>query len=266
MIATAAAAQTPRPAFEAASVKVNKSGTGLVRLSTFPGRLTAVNVTLRMLVRYAYNIQDFQMSGGPAWIDADRFDVEATAGSTQGFDGIRLMTRTLLGDRFKLVAHTESRELPIYVLAIARRDGRLGDQINPAGPDCKPMTPLPGAPPPPPPPPGGAPNTQCPSMLAVGGISGRKLPIDRLVATLSQFVGRRIVDNTSLTGTFDFDLKWTPDQLPGGGRGPVPIAPFDADGPSLFTAMQEQLGLKLEASRGPVDVLVIDGAEKPAAD
>ena len=71
---------------------------------------------------------------------------------------------------------------------------------------------------------------------------------------------------TNLTGTFDFDLQWTPDQIPGGGRGPIPIAPFDADGPSLFTALQEQLGLRLDAQRGAVDVLVIDAAEKPSAD
>jgi uncharacterized protein (TIGR03435 family) len=265
--ALGAAQESQRPAFDAASVKLNTSRTLPVRISTFPGRFSASNVSLRMLVRNAYSLQDFQMSGGPNWMDADRFDVDATAGGSTTFDRIRAMTRTLLQDRFKLVAHNETRELPIYILTVARRDGKLGDQIKQAGTECKPIAVLAGAPPPPPPPPGGAaPNAQCPSMLALGGISGRRLAFERVVATLSQYVGRRIVDKTNLTGAFDLDLQWVPDQLPDGGRGLVPIAPFDPNGPSLFTALQEQLGLKLESSRGPVEVLVIDAAEKPSAD
>lgn len=263
-----AGAQQPRPVFEAASIKPNTSGSGLVRLSIPPGRLSGVNVTLRMILRNAYNLPDFRMSGGPNWIDTDRFDVEATAGGPATLDQIHAMTKALLEDRFKLKSHTETRELPIYVLMLARGDGRLGDKIHQSGAECLPMTPVAGAPPPPPPPagPGVGGARQCPSMLALGGISARQLPIARLVGTLSQYIGRQIVDKTNLTGTFDFDLQWTPDQIPGGGRGPIPIAPFDADGPSLFTALQEQLGLRLDAQRGAVDVLVIDAAEKPSAD
>jgi uncharacterized protein (TIGR03435 family) len=260
-----AAGQSPRPSFEAASIKTNKSSSPLVRLSMPTGRLSGVNVTLRMLIRNAYQLPDFRMIGGPLWIDSDRFDIEATAGAAVGFDQVRAMERTLLEDRFHLKTHTETRELPIYVLSVARRDGKLGDQIKASGTECLPMKPPAGAPPPAPPPPGptpaGAP--QCPSMLAPGNVSGRKITMARLVTTLSLFVNRQIVDRTDLAGEFDLDLRWLPDQAP---PADVRLAPADATAPSLFTALQEQLGLKLEPSRGPVEVLVIDGVQKPAED
>lgn len=265
LIVLVATAQTPRPSFEAASVKVNRARGPLTRIASPTGRFSAVNVTLRMLIRNAYQLQDFRMSGGPNWMDTDRFDVEATAGASVPLDQIRAMTRTLLEDRFHLKTHTETRELPIFVLSLARRDGKLGDQIKVSGKECLPMTPPAGAPPPPPPPPGptanGAPG--CPSMLAPGNISGRKITITRLAATLSIFLSREIVDKTNLSDEFDLDLRWTPDQPP-----PIDVrnAPADPTAPPLFTAMQEQLGMKLDSLRGPVEVLVIDSAEKPTED
>ena len=132
-----AAAQTPRPVFEAASVKVNKSSSPLVRLSMPTGRLSVVNVTLRMLIRNAYLLQDFRISGGPAWLDIDRFDIEATASAAVSIDQIRAMERALLEERFHLKTHTETRDLPIYVLSLARRDGKLGDQIKVSGTECR---------------------------------------------------------------------------------------------------------------------------------
>jgi len=263
LTAVAAAQQAPRPAFEAASVKSNTSVGGFIRVMTPPGRFSVVNAPLRMVLRNAFALPDYRMSGGPGWIDTDRWDIEATAGGAATFDEIRAMTRTLLEDRFKLKTHTETRQLPIYVLSVARRDGKLGDQIKPSGAECLPITPPPGAPPPPPPPPGPAPRTQCGSMLGLGAMSGRKLRMERLVEVLSQYVGRRIVDQTNLDGEFDLDLRWMPDQVPG--RGGPPLL-SDDNAPSLFTALQEQLGFKLDASRGPVDVLVIDGVEKPSSD
>jgi len=262
-------AQTPRPSFDAASVKVDTAGSGLVRIATLPTRLSAVNVTLHMLVRYAFNVPDYRLSGGPNWMDSDRFDIEGAAGRVAEFDEIRAMTRSVLEDRFKLRSHVEQREQPIFVLTVARRDGRLGDQMIPAGDECKSITPPAGAPPPPPPPPGGVPagGPRCPSMLGIGAVSGRKLPMSLLVSTLSNYLNRHIVDRTNLTGTFDLDLRWTPDNVnvtPG--TAPFPVFPFDPNGPSLSTALQEQLGLKLDSSRGPVDVLVIDSVEKPTAD
>ncbi|HXE84715.1 MAG TPA: TIGR03435 family protein, partial [Gemmatimonadales bacterium] len=201
--------------------------------------------------------------------DADRFDIEGAAGRTADFEEIRAMTRTVLEDRFKLRSHVEQREQPILVLTVARRDGRLGDDMAPAGGECKPITPPQGAPPPPPPPPGGAAagGPRCPSMLGIGAISGRKLAMSLLVSTLANYLNRQIVDRTNLTGTFDLDLRWTPDNVNvAPGTAPFPVFPFDPNGPSLSTALQEQLGLKMESARGPVDVLAIDGAEKPTPD
>src|SRR5215831_8300307 len=267
--AALAAAQAPRPAFDAASVKVNVAHDGPSRVATFPNRLSAVNATLHMLVRYAFNVPDYRLSGGPSWMDADRFDVEGTAGRTAEFDEVRAMTRTLLEDRFLLRSHVEQRDQPIFVLTVARRDGKLGDQLSPAGAECKRVTPPPGAPPPPPPPPpGAAPNVPgCPSMFGLGGISARRIPMSLLIANLSTYLNRHIVDRTNLSGMFDLDLRWAPDQLPQGPPGmPVRIMPFDPNGPSLSTALQEQLGLKFESERGAVDVLVLDSVEKPKSD
>ena len=104
-------------------------------------------------------------------------------------------------------------------------------------------------------------------MLGLGAISGRKLPMSLFVSTLANYLNRHIVDRTNLTGTFDLDLRWTPDNLNvAPGTAPFPVFPFDPNGPSLSTALQEQLGLKLDSARGPVDVLVIDAVEKPSAD
>jgi uncharacterized protein (TIGR03435 family) len=267
----AQAAQTPS-AFEVTSVKPNTSGTLGIMIRTPPGRFIATNVTLRMLIRSAYqNMPDFRMIGGPSWIDTDRFDVDATAGSAAGpntAEQLRLMIQSLLEDRFKMKSHMETRELPIYLLVLARRDGKLGDHLKPATNECKEIVPPPGAPPPPPPPPGGAPQgaqRQCPSMLGMGAISGRQLSIDRLADTLAPYANRKIVNQTNLTGLFDLDLHWLPDLLPFVPIG-APPPPTDSDAPPLMTALQEQLGLKLDASRGPVEVLVIDSVEKPSAD
>jgi uncharacterized protein (TIGR03435 family) len=267
----AAAQDSPRLSFAVASVKVDKSGSGVVRLSTLPGRFSAVNVTLRMLLRNAYNIPDSRMSGGPSWIGIDRFDVEARSDGAEPAAQVRAMLRSLLEDRFKLNARIERRDLPVYALIVARSDGKLGSQLRQSGDACLPPAPPTGAPPPPPPPPGGLGPTsgQCPSILAPGAISGRQLTMGRLVETLSLWVDRTVIDRTGLEGNFDVDLQWMTDRpLSGGpgdfGRGGPP--PPLSDLPSLFTAIQEQLGLKLASQRGAVEMLLIDRAEKPTDD
>jgi len=267
LVAVVASAQAPRLAFDAVSVKVNTGGGGPTRVATLPTRFSAVNATLHMLVRYAFNVPDYRLSGGPAWMDSDRFDIEGAAGRTAAFDEIRAMTRTALEERFKLRSHVEKRDQPIFVLSVARRDGKLGEQMKPATDECKPLTPPSGFPPPPPPPPGGVPAgaSRCPSILSPFAISGRKLGMALLVTTLSSSLNRHIVDQTNLTGTFDLDLHWLPDQLPQTPPGAPPM-PIDSSWPPLSTALQDQLGLKLESQRGPVDVLVIDSVEKPTAD
>jgi uncharacterized protein (TIGR03435 family) len=268
-------AQVPRPEFEVASVRPNKSGDGMVRLGIEPGgRFTATNVPLRLLIRNAYQVQDFQLVDAPDWIRSERFDIVAKAeadvppGPIGGPPGpMQLMLQSLLAERFKLVLHTEQRELPIYALVLARSDGRLGSQLRTSTIDClEVMKAARGRGGPPPLAPGERP--MCGMRIGPGQLGGGGIPLDAFSGLLSQFVQRVVVDRTGLAGNFDIDLSWTPDQLPQGGPPPgaPPLPPIDPNGPSIFTAVQEQLGLKLESTRGPVDVLVIDGVARPTPD
>jgi uncharacterized protein (TIGR03435 family) len=171
--------------------------------------------------------------------------------------------------------------LAMYALVFARSDRRLGPRLRPSGPDCVPITPPPGVPmpPPPPAPPAGAagrlrlifpideplPRT-CGAMATPGWVSARKFTMTQLAATLTQLVRRRVVDETGVEGDFDLDVFYTPElpagvPVPPGAPGPPPPA---GDGPSLFTALQEELGLRLDSRRGAVDVLVIDRIERPS--
>ena len=259
--------------FEVASVKPNRTGDARSMLGMPPGgRLTATNVLLRTLVQQAFQVQDFQMAGGPAWIDSERFDVDARAGreippSPPGTIGpMQAMIQALLADRFRLRTHREVREQPIYSLVLARDDGRPGPQLRTAGNECAPVK-VPGGFPAPPPPPGGpqaagAPAV-CPSLAGPFFISGRRMTMAQLASGLATRVGRMVVDQTGLPGNFDFELSFTPDNAPPGQLMRFNGVEFDA-GPSIYTAVQEQLGLKLESTRGPVEVLVIDSVERPS--
>jgi bla regulator protein blaR1 len=261
--------------FEVASVKPNKSGDLPTRIQLQPGgRITAENMSLRNLIRFAFQVQDFQLVGGPDWLEKERFDILAKAEhdivpGPPGTTGPgQLMLRSLLADRFKLTIHQEKRELPVYALMLARADGRLGPQLKRSTTDCAAIIAAargrggPG--------PGPAANgvLQCGMRMSPGTMLGGGFPLSQLVTSLSQFVRRTVVDRTGLTGDFDLELRWTPDQMPSGT--PPPGAPqpppVDPNGPSIFTALQEQLGLKLESTKDAVDVLVIDHIEAPAPD
>jgi uncharacterized protein (TIGR03435 family) len=277
LVATLHGAQTPGgPSFEVASVKPNKSGDGRIMLGMQPGgRFTATNVSLRALIRQAYQLQDFQIVGAPDWINDERFDIVAKAEGDiapvqPGTVGpMQMMLRNLLAERFKLVTHQESRELPIYALVLARSDGRLGSQLNASKVDCVARVAAGrgrGMPPPGPPPPGQ--RLECGLRIGPGTMAMGGFPLQEFARTLSQFVQRVVVDKTGLTGPYDLDLTWTPDQRPQGvpPPGAPPLPPIDPDGPSIFTAIQEQLGLKLDAQRGPVDVQVVDSVDRPTPD
>lgn len=257
------AAPPARKAFEAATIRLNKeSGPGSQRRQP-GGRYVATKMPLRNLLRLAYgNASIFrpqeQIVGAPGWIDTDRFDVDAKAAAefTPDADGVvrehLVMLRTLLEDTFKLEARMESRELPIYALVRLHAD-RYGPQFFDSKTDCSP-----GAAPP-------AGGVKC-GITNLGPGKGnalRGVPIAALVTWLniSPAVDRLVRDMTGLTGTYDFDLFFVPPFILGPGGGAVPNPNVDS-GPTVFSALQEQLGLKLEPRKGPVDVLVIDRIER----
>jgi len=255
-----------QPAFEVASVKSNKSGDPGGSFGGRPGGQVVVrNNTLRNMIRNAYGLQDFQIVGGPDWINSDRFDIVAKAADDAPPAQMLLMVRALLADRFKLAMHTETREIPIYALVMARSDGRRGPQLRPAAADCGALLAAARG--------GGAPVPRvsagerpvCGMQTLPGRMMAGGYALPDVARNLSPFTGRMVVDKTGLAGTFDLDLTWTPDQVPQGALPPGAPA-IDPNGPSLFTAVQEQLGLKLDSERGPVEVLVIDRAERPTAD
>jgi uncharacterized protein (TIGR03435 family) len=277
------AAQESQPSFEVASVRRNTSGTGLMTVGMAPGgRLNMTNLPVRNLIVRAYGVQPYQIVGGPDWIGADRFDVVAKAASADATpEQINAMMRSLLADRFKLVARRETRELPVYYLVKAREDGRLGPELKPAEVDCGAAgrgrggpQPGPGAPVPGPRAGGFAPGPGaggCGLMIAPGRLQMGGQPIAAAASTLANQVGRPIVDKTGLEGNYDLTLSWMPEAGRGAPAGPLPpgapdLPPIDPDAPSLFTAVQEQLGLKLESARGPVEVIVIESIQPPLED
>jgi uncharacterized protein (TIGR03435 family) len=247
------AARQAAPAFEAASVKVNTSGDAASRFGfAGPGRLTVTNNSLRNIVRNVWNVQNFQIVGGPAWLDSMRFDIAAVAPADAPAPDVNAMMKTLLADRFKLVAHTETRDMPAYAL-IVREPGRLGPELKPVAVDCgiaerelrAAGRPLP------------ADRPLCGLRTRPGDMQGASVSMPQFARNLSGVAGRSVVDATSLAGVFDLRLTWAPDQTEVG---------VSADAPSLVTAVQEQLGLKLESRRMPIEVVVIDRAELPSAD
>jgi len=285
LIAQAPDASAPgnAPSFEAASVKANKSGPGQTSLFFQPGgRFRATNVTLKMLIGAAYGtpqpLPEFQLVGGPKWMDTDRFDVVAKApGDPQpGPSGpppqMFLMIQSLLAERFHLRVHYETRDMPIYALMLARSDGKLGPRITPSATDCAARMAEMRARGGPPPPPAPGERPPCGARMFPGNVSAGAMTMTQIVNGLARTPGlnRTVVDRTGLTGSYDFDLTYTPDQMPQGRGDPPPGAPpfpaVDPNGPSLFTALQEQLGLKLEPTRAPVNVLVIDNVEPPTDD
>ncbi len=226
------------PGFEVASVRLNTSG-GNPQLRNEPGRLNVSNMTLKALMRYAYMARDFQISGGPAWFDSDRWDVIATAGPGVGDDERRKMMQALLVERFKLALHRETKEMPVYTLVAAKNGSKL--QANTSGAAERIGIRMGG-----------------PGLMQMTGVN---VPVLRIAQVLVDMVSRSVIDRTGIEGNFDFKLEWVPDPahmpLLNGAR---PEGP--PDGASLFTAVQEQLGLKLESTKGPVEVFVVERAEK----
>jgi uncharacterized protein (TIGR03435 family) len=250
-----------RPVFEVASVKPNRSGaTAPQRISAPPGeQVTMINVPLRTLIQFAYRLPADSVIGGPGWIGSDRFDVVAKASAPASVEELRSMLRALLEDRFTLVSHMETRQVTSYALMAARTDGRLGPGLRTAAVDC--TTPAAreahGGP---------GPTHPCNPVVGIGQIGARGLPLDRLAGMLSTAAGGPVVDASGLSGNFDWDVSFTPQAFLQGSFDRERFPFIDPDGPSIFTAVQEQLGLKLEPRRTDIDVLVIDAVEQPTPD
>lgn len=288
------ATATPNLQYEVASIKlvqVNVGGPMRIGLMNTPDGFTTENATLQMLITYAYAIQTYQLQGGPSFLTSDHYNIDAKmdeataevlkkmATNEERNAARQRMMQALLADRFHLTIHKESKEMPIYNLVV----GKNGPKME----EAKPL---------PPPDPNGpkgdtttakadgggpgkfgpGPGRGGPSMMMSGGRGGvmtltaSAMPMSSLVRMLSGSLGRPVIDKTGLTKNYDFKLEYSRDDvgvapaLGGGGDGAPPVPNADASGPTLVTAVQEQLGLKLESTRGAVEIIVIDHAEKPS--
>jgi uncharacterized protein (TIGR03435 family) len=227
--------------FEVASVKPSPPDSQGMFVRPMPdGALRVTGASLRNLISLAYGVRWFQISGGPAWMAADCYDIDARPEASEDVPAtdppnmreeqrkINERLRSLLADRFQLTLHRETKEQPVYALVAAKGGPKLREstddrsQIRRSGP---------------------------------GMITGQAVALGMLALNLSNELGRSVIDKTGLTGRYSFELKWTPDRV---------SPPSDTGGPSIFTALSEQLGLRLESERGPVEVLVIDRVERPS--
>jgi uncharacterized protein (TIGR03435 family) len=245
----ALAQSADRPSFEVAAVKPGDPKDPRFGIIMRPGgRFITTNANLHQLIGFAYDLRSNQITGGPGWVDSALYSIEANGESNvplppgpAGAARIRLMLQSLLADRFHLVVHQETRQESIYQLVVAKGGSKLKEADGNHNPS---------------------------ERVGRGTITGTSAPISLLIRPLSQQLGRNIVDETGLTGAYDFTVQWTlePGQLRGPGDPPPPLnpPPPDPEGTNIFTALQEQLGLKLEAGKGTVDFLVIDRAAPPS--
>jgi uncharacterized protein (TIGR03435 family) len=247
---------SPLPEFDAVSIKANKSGD--LRMTMRPsrgGRLNATNVPLRNLIIWAYMVRDFQISGEPSWVDSARFDVATTSEANPRYDVLQPTLETMfqgvLVDRFKLISHRETKELPVYSLVVAKNGPKVhpvdeeGPEVPPADNPCRFLRPT-----------------------KFGQVTGKKAPMFILALLLSSMTGRTVVNKTDLKGSYDYTLDWTkylqpPLAPPGADVPPGAFDPMSVE-PAISTALEEQLGLKLESTKGPVEILVIDHVERPS--
>ncbi len=265
LIAAAAVPQEKRAAFEVASVKPNTSGSGMVMIRPpVGGRFTATNARVKMLVSVAYDVRNFEISGGPGWIDTDGFDIEAKAADPKvSIDGLRPMLQSLLEDRFQLKVRRETREVPVYALTLPKGPSKL-PEAKEGG--CREIDP--GKPLPPPPPPGQFPPTPCGGFfMGPNHLEGGRISMTQLANALTNILGKPVIDKTEFTGTFDVKLDFTPEGT-AFNSGPAPAGlpgpNFDSSMPTIFTTLQDGLGVKLESTKGPGNMLYIDHVEKPS--
>lgn len=277
------AATTPAnlPKFEVATIKPSKGGNGMVGLMLTPDGVNITGVPLQMLIRQTFGVEDDRVIGEPGWVKSDRFDIQAKV-APEDVEAFRNVPREdrfamllpLLEERFHLKYHHEMRELPLYELVVAKG----GPKMKQSAPDPPMEGPPNGGPPSGGPPNGapvmrGAPNGGPPNgppmqhrsmMLGMGNLENDGVPLDMLAHQLSFILGHTVENKTGLTGNYDFKLRWTPDNAPPmNGAAADNGQPAEDAPPPLFTALQEQLGLKLESTKANVDVIVVDRVEPP---
>ena len=226
VFALALAMRGQSSSFDVASIKPYRELSGPSSIRASAGRIRMDNVSLRKLTLWAYGIPDDREYAlvGPEWMGSERFIIEATFSASSSPDQVRHMTQTLLAERFKLATHRETRELPMYTLVVDRN----GAKIQPAE--------------------AGAGSTRG----GLGKLEATRIPMQKLADLLARITGYQVVEATGLKGVYSFKLEWTPDDAASAGD----------SGPSLLSALREQLGLKLEGRKGPVDVLVVDHIER----
>jgi uncharacterized protein (TIGR03435 family) len=236
-VALVPASAQPSQGFEVASIRLSRNNSADSNLDSAPGgRLTATNITVRELIRLAYGMKDYQIEHAPGWLESERYDIAAkSAIAKRSLEQEQSQIRELLIDRFHLATHRETKQMQAYLLVVAKDGPKLTAHNDGTGSGTR---------------------------KACGHLAGKRLTVDTFATVLSRQFDRDVLNRTGLSGKYDFQLDWTPDS------GPCP-APADSEAgsatalPSIFTAIQQQLGLKLEWSRGPVEFLVIDHVERP---
>jgi uncharacterized protein (TIGR03435 family) len=248
LLVLAGAAASAQKSFDVASIKPNAANDGMISARMQPGgRFMATGLTAKGLLALSLGVRDFQILNAPGWAGSEHWDVNAVAEGAPARlppEALRPMLLELLKDRLQLKMHEETKELPIYNLVVAKG----GHKLKPNEEDADKRRQRMG--------------------MGRGQIRATGAEMAGLASQLGQILGREVIDKTELKGSFDFELSWTPEPGQGGGAMGGPPSPearpaVDSSGPSIFTAVQEQLGLRLEAARGPVKIYVIDNMSRP---
>jgi uncharacterized protein (TIGR03435 family) len=224
-------AQSPTT-FEVASIRRSLSGSLNTQIDNSDGKFTVTNGSLKTLIRNAYDLQSFQFAGGPSWLDTEMYNIVATTGTGDKIppDQLKTLLKNLLADRFQLKVHWETRQTNIYALVVAKNGPIFKEDSDPQKESGI--------------------NTS--KGAHQGRMIGTKEPLSILASNVGNQLGRIVLDKTGLQGKYDWTLVWDPDPAP------------DSTNPSIFTALQEQLGLKLDPQKGPMETLVIDNADHPS--
>jgi uncharacterized protein (TIGR03435 family) len=252
LLAIGCVAQTQSPRFDVAAIRLNTTaeGAGITFAARPGGRLSVINNELANVIGNAWNVERYRMTGGPGWIDSDRYDIDAKVDGSPSRPEMMAMLQVLLAERFKLRTHFESRQGPVYNLTVAKGGLKIRSRSDQNCVSFDPATP------------GPRPANTCGNdHISNSAWTASNIDMAGAVRALSVMMGRTVIDKTGYVGTFDVKIEWTADQSPFGAS---TASAGDATGPAFSTMLEEQLGLKLESARGPVEMLVIDHIERPS--